>query len=208
VEEATLAAPHGNELRRDVDNTLGALARGMYAQKANSWLGSADGARRGAGIAAMTLRRLVLIAPLLFVVHVAEEAPGFVEWFNSLVPRGITLRLFLTVNGVALAITLVVVLFAAASPGVASALTLTAWIGFLMLANGLFHVVGTLAHLRYCPGVITGSLLYLPYGALLLRQIVRDRLLPLPVALGATALGATPMLIHGYLIIFRASRLF
>ena len=31
---------------------------------------------------------------------------------------------------------------------------------------------------------------------------------PMSVALGATVLGALPMVIHGYLIVFRGSRLF
>ena len=156
----------------------------------------------------MTLRRLVLIAPIVFIVHVVEEAPGFVAWFNGLVPRGITQNLFLTVNAVALIITALIALLVAASPDTATGLILGAWIGFLMLANGLFHLVATIAHGRYCPGVITGIGLYFPYGVVLLRRIVRELdLRPLLVA-GAAALGAVPMLVHGYLIVFRGSRLF
>lgn len=137
-----------------------------------------------------------------------EEAPGFVAWFNSLGPRGISQNLFLAVNAVALAITVVIVLLVAASPGPASGLLLAAWVGFLMLANGALHLAGTIAHARYCPGVVTGTLLYLPYGALLLRKIVRELGLSPGVVLGTAALGGAPMLLHGYLIVFRGSRLF
>lgn len=156
----------------------------------------------------MALRKLVLLAPFLFILHVLEEAPGFVEWFNSLVPRGISQNLFLTVNAVGLAITVVVVLLVAASPDRASGLLLAAWVGFLMLANAVLHLVGTIAHARYCPGVVTGTLLYVPYGALLLQRIVRELGLSPGVVLGTAALGGAPMLLHGYLIVFRASRLF
>ena len=38
--------------------------------------------------------RIVLLAPVIFVAHVAEETPGFVEWANSLMQEGITERLF------------------------------------------------------------------------------------------------------------------
>jgi hypothetical protein len=156
----------------------------------------------------MPLRRLVLLAPLVFVLHVAEEAPGFVAWFNRLVPRGITQDLFLTVNAVALTITVLVALAVAAAPSGGTGIALAAWVGFLMLANGAFHLVGTVAHGRYCPGVFTGILLYLPYGVLLLRGIVRElHVHPRTVAAAAT-LGAVPMLIHGYLIVFRGLRLF
>jgi len=156
----------------------------------------------------VALRRLVLLAPLVFILHVVEEAPGFVEWFNSLVPRGITQESFLTVNAAALTITVLIALVVAASPSGATGLALAAWVGFLMLANGLFHVVGTVAHGRYCPGVVTGAVLYFPYGVLLLRRIVRDLELRPDVVVGAASLGALPMLVHGYLIVFRASRLF
>lgn len=156
----------------------------------------------------VTLRTLALFAPVVFVLHVVEEAPGFVAWFNSLVPRGITQDLFLTVNAVGFTITVLAVLVFAASPDPASGLMLAAWVGFLMLANGIFHLVGTVAHARYCPGVVTGTLLYLPYGFLLLRRIVRDLEVHPAAVSGMAALGAVPMLVHGYLILFRASRLF
>jgi len=156
----------------------------------------------------VALRKLVLLAPFIFILHVLEEAPGFVEWFNSLVPRGISQSLFLAVNAVGLAITVVIVLLVAASPDRASGLVLAAWVGFLMLANGVLHLVGTVAHARYCPGVVTGTLLYLPYGAVLLRKIIHELRLSPGVVLGTAALGGAPMLLHGYLIVFRASRLF
>jgi len=156
----------------------------------------------------VTLRKLALAAPFVFILHVLEEAPGFVAWFNSLVPRGIAQDLFLTVNAVALTITVLIALLVMAAPNAASGLILAAWVGFLMLANGLFHLVGTIAHARYCPGVITGTVLYIPFGILLLRRIIRDLDLRPLLVLGTAALGAVPMLAHGYLIVFRASRLF
>jgi Protein of unknown function with HXXEE motif len=156
----------------------------------------------------VALRKLVLLLPFIFILHVFEEAPGFVMWFNSLVPRGISQNLFLTVNAVALAVTVAIALLVASSHDPASGLVLAAWVGFLLLANGIFHLIGTIAHARYCPGVVTGTLLYLPYGALLLRKIIRDLGLKSGVVVGAAALGGVPMLVHGYLIVFRASRLF
>ena len=156
----------------------------------------------------MTLRTLALLAPVLFILHVVEEAPAFVAWFNGLVPRGITQELFLAVNTGALLITLALVLLVVTSPGAASGLALAAWVGFLMLANGAFHLVATAAHERYAPGVVTGSLLYLPYGVLVLRRIVRDLRVPPAAVIGSALAGAAPMLAHGFLIVFRGSRLF
>jgi hypothetical protein len=156
----------------------------------------------------VTLRKLVLFAPFVFILHVLEELPGFVVWFNSLVPRGITQSTFLPVNAIAFAITTAIALLVAARPHAGPGLLLAAWVGFLFIANGLLHLVGTIAHGRYSPGVVTGTLLYLPYGVLLLQRIVRDLAWRPALVIGAATLGGIPMLVHGYLIVFRASRLF
>ena len=63
-------------------------------------------------------------------------------------------------------------------------------------------------HGRYCPGVVTGVLLYLPLSVLLLRAVTRESGLPRGAVAAATLAGAIPMLVHGYLIVFRGSRLF
>ena len=154
-----------------------------------------------------TLRTLARAAPWVFVAHVLEEAPGFVAWFNATVEPDIRQRTFLVVNGAALLVTHVVARVAASEFRV-PALAFAAWTGFLFLANGLFHLVATIAHERYCPGVVTGTLVYLPYGALVLRGIARERGVRGTRVLGVAALGAAPMLAHGYLIVFEGSRLF
>jgi hypothetical protein len=154
------------------------------------------------------LRRLSIALPVVFAFHVFEEAPGFVSWFNSLVTPNISQRLFLLVNAAAFAITLLVALTVVVSPHPASGLLGVAWVGFLMLANGLFHIVATVVHGRYCPGAVTGALLYLPVSALFIGAVVRDLGVP-PLAAAAVALlGGVPMYVHGYLIVFRGSRLF
>ena len=156
----------------------------------------------------LTLRRFALLLPLVFVLHVVEEAPRFVAWFNSLVTPGITQRLFLSVNAFALTITLCVAVLVAITREPAAGLVGVAWVGFLMGANGLFHIVGTIALGRYCPGVVTGTLLYLPVSMLFSRAVVHE-LGVRPVTAGVVALlGGIPMYIHGYLIIFQGSRLF
>jgi hypothetical protein len=142
------------------------------------------------------------------IVHVIEEAPGFVAWFNSLVTPRISQRSFLSVNGTALVITVLVAIVVATAHEPVSGLFGAAWVGFLMLANGLFHIVGTVALGRYCPGVVTATLLYLPLSLLFLRAVVRELGVP-SLGVGLVALlGGAPMYIHGYLIVFRGSRLF
>lgn len=155
-----------------------------------------------------SLRALALALPVVFVCHVTEEAPRFVEWFNSLVTPGISKRLFLSVNATAFAITLVLGGLVAMSRQAALAVITVAWVGFLMLANGIFHLVGTVVHGRYSPGVVTGTLLYLPVSFLFMRAVVRERAVTWPTVVLVALVGGIPMYVHGYMIVFRGSRFF
>lgn len=151
---------------------------------------------------------MLLLAPVIFVCHFLEEGPGFVEWFNAHVARGITEPLFWQVNLTALAITIAVVTLEWVSPSPFSAVALVAWFSFLMLANAVLHVVGSLHDRAYVPGLVTAVALYLPFGVWVLRRIVQSRRLRGMTVAAVAVLGALPMLVHGYLIIFRGSRLF
>jgi Protein of unknown function with HXXEE motif len=154
------------------------------------------------------LAGLALLAPVVFVIHVLEEAPAFVPWFNSLVEPDISEPLFLTVNGVAFFITVALSGALAATRERAVAVANLAWLGFLFFANALFHLTATVVHHRYSPGAITAACLYLPYFGLLFAAVLKRYRVSWGVALLATVLGALPMAAHGYLIVFRGSRLF
>ena len=155
-----------------------------------------------------SLRVLLLAAPLIFVAHFMEEAPGFVAWFNARVARGITPSLFCSVNYTALGITVGVVTVEWSSRTTLSASLAVSWLSFLMFANALLHLAGALVDGAYVPGLVTALLLYLPfYGAVIIR-VVRLRRLSRRGLAAAALVGALPMLVHGYLIIFRGSRLF
>ena len=154
------------------------------------------------------LRVLAIALPCVFAVHVAEEASGFVAWFNSLVTPGITQRLFLSVNATVFFITLAIGSLVAMSRDAALSILAVAWVGFVMLANGLFHLVGTLVLWRYSPGVVTGTFLYLPLSILFMRAVVRECGIPWATLVLVALVGGVPMYVHGYLIVFRGSRLF
>ncbi|MDQ3804389.1 MAG: HXXEE domain-containing protein [Acidobacteriota bacterium] len=152
--------------------------------------------------------RALLLAPLVLACHVLEESPGFVAWFNSHVSRGITPGLFWRVNITALIVTVAVVVIEWFwRSGLSLSLALT-WLSFLMLANSVLHVAGGIVDGRYVPGLATAVLLYLPYYAWLFMRAVRSQRVEAAGLVAAAVLGSLPMLIHGYLILFRGSRLF
>ena len=155
-----------------------------------------------------TLRMLLLAAPLIFVAHFLEEGPRFVAWVNAHVSRGITEPLFWTVNFTALAITLAVVMLEWLSGSKISAALVVAWLALLMFANGVLHVVGALIDGAYVPGLVTAVVLYLPFFTWVVVRVIRSGRLSRGAVIAAAMIGSAPMAVHGYLILFRGSRLF
>jgi uncharacterized protein with HXXEE motif len=158
--------------------------------------------------AADRLRRGLLFAPLVFVAHFLEESPGFVPWFNAHVARGITADLFWTLNATALVITLLVTLLFWSTESPAAIVLMVAWLSFLMLTNAVFHVTGAIVDRGYVPGLATAILLYFPYCGWLAGQVVRDRRVPPGLLAAAAVVGAIPMIVRGYRILFLGTRLF
>lgn len=154
------------------------------------------------------LRVVLLGAPVIFITHVLEEAPRFVTWVNTRVTPGITQEMFWTVNGAALGITIAVVAFEWLGQSRLSAALTVAWLSFLMVANAVLHLGAAVIDVGYVPGLITALLLYVPFWAVVVATVLRTRRLSAPVVTVAATLGALPMLLHGYLIVFRGSRLF
>ena len=155
-----------------------------------------------------TVSRLLLLAPIIFVCHFLEESPRFVQWFNEHVARGITSDLFWSVNLSALAITLFMVAIQWFSRSAFSLILTIGWFSFLMLANAIFHITGGVVDRQYVPGLVTAILLYLPYYSWLFMKAVKSKQVRVEALLVTAVLASLPMLIHGYLIIFRGSRLF
>lgn len=152
--------------------------------------------------------RALLLAPFIFIVHFLEESPRFVEWFNGHVARGITSTLFWRVNISALVITLIVVGIEWFSRSAFSLTLALAWLSFLMLANAIFHIVGGVVDKQYVPGLATAILLYIPYYFWLFIKAVKSKRVKAMGLVAAAVVGSLPMLVHGYLILFRGSRLF
>ena len=151
--------------------------------------------------------RFILLAPLLFIFHVAEEAAGFVNWVNSLIDRDITPALFLSVNLTGFIILSGLSVLTAGTKGKTITLITLAWFGFMMLANALFHILATLVYQHYAPGTLTSVVLYLPFVFWFSRLLIsKTGMRPITI-ITAILIGSIPMAIHGYLIIFEAIRL-
>jgi hypothetical protein len=152
--------------------------------------------------------QIFLWAPIIFVCHVLEEAPGFVEWANTHLVRDITINDFWRVNLSGLIITTAVIVLVWLSRSGFAVVIAMAWLSFLMLANALLHIAGSFVDNGYVPGLVTAVCLYLPYYSWLAIRAVKNWRIQMAPMVATALLGSLPMLLHGYLILFRGSRLF
>ncbi len=131
-------------------------------------------------------RDAVLLFPLAVVLHVYEEWPGFPRWARRFASPGYSDRAYSLTHA-----------FAVAS-AVGVALLLRAWpapwllFGFFALlfgpgvfCNALFHAGASVWSRTYCPGAVTGLLVYLPFSLWLAALALHDGLI------GASALALT-----------------
>jgi hypothetical protein len=152
-------------------------------------------------------RLILLLAPLVFALHVYEEYPAFIEWMNRRVSVPMTTESFAVVNGAAIVVTLIVAGVAAIRPGRAAAIVIIGWLSFLMLANGTLHLLATAIERVYCPGAITAAVLYLPYFAWAFAACRRMGGLSGRAGATAAAIGALPMLVQGVGVFLTGRRL-
>ena len=94
------------------------------------------------------------------------------------------------------------------SPSAISDSMIILWFSFLMLANAIFHIAGSLKDGAYMPGLVTAIILYIPFYCLIIRLIIKKHQIRILPAIVIACLGALPMLIHGYMIVFLGDRLF
>ena len=103
-----------------------------------------------------------------YVAHVAEEfwaGPGFPAWFAQIIGRPLPVAAFVSINAVAFAL-LIAAIIAAIRREDAGWMAVA--IATVVTVNGLLHAAGTVVTRTYSPGLITGVVLYLPLGQLLL----------------------------------------
>ena len=113
---------------------------------------------------------------IVFVPHMLEEYPRFPAWATR--HFGATSKAWYVYSHVLLVAVAVPICFWAenAPPRTWGSMLGTALMITLAL-NGMFHVVTTVLFWEYSPGLVTGTLLFLPATGHVLLQTVRESLL-------------------------------
>jgi Protein of unknown function with HXXEE motif len=123
----------------------------------------------------MAFRRLAWVLPAAYVVHVAEEAPGFTRWAQRNASQRYSQRNFVRNNAFGFltttAATLAVTRIERRKLDLAYyTLVVTQQAAF----NAVFHSATTMAFREYSPGLVT-SILHLPLWRYLTRAEVAER---------------------------------
>jgi hypothetical protein len=129
----------------------------------------------GTGQGPTAASAMAIWLPLVFLIHLGEEwFTGFTDWTTIALGAEISIERFLTINASAFLI-FVAGTFAAFRHAA------MAWfissLAALLVLNGALHTLATVGYGFYSPGTITGLLLYVPLGLLVLRH-ERSRLKP------------------------------
>ena len=131
-----------------------------------------------AASADLLFRHTVLLLPMATVLHVLEEWPRFPRWARLFASPRYSDREYVITHVFAVA-------FAFGSAVLLWALP-AGWLVFLFFAfvfgpgvfcNALFHAAAAAWTRTYCPGVVTGLLVYLPLSILLAVLVVREALI-------------------------------
>ena len=132
----------------------------------------------------LAFRDAVMLFPVAVMLHVLEEWPGFPRWARRFASPGYSDRAYLVTHalaiGGALALALLLRVY---SPPWLLFLFFAFWFLPGVLCNACFHVGASVLSRAYCPGAITGALLYVPLSLWLAHLALDEGLLAAP-ALG------------------------
>jgi len=128
-------------------------------------------------------RALAAAFPASYAVHLLEEAlvgGGFPAWLGAHAGADVSWPEFLLLNAAGMAVMV----------GVATGIWRDriprlglAALGTITVVNGALHLGGSILTASYSPGVVSGTLVWLPLGATALRQAASGRI-DRPVLLG------------------------
>ena len=134
-----------------------------------------------------TAPRWSVLLPLAYVAHLCEEwwgGPGFSAWTHAVLGAEVSPDRFILINAVALPLFVIGTVYAIRNNRFA---WLAAALAALLVLNGALHLLATVGFATYSPGTVTGVLLYLPLGGLVLWHM--SRRLPGPVFARAVLAG-------------------
>ena len=108
--------------------------------------------------------RWAWLFPATYLLHVMEEywgGEGFYRWITRIMGSGMTPTEFVAINAGAWLLMVASILLFRRTPSIR---WLIISLGTVVMVNGLAHLAGSVWTGTYSPGVVSGTLLWIPLG--------------------------------------------
>ena len=138
----------------------------------------------------LPFKKAVWLAPIIYFFHFLEEAVfGFYTFFGG----NATLIQFIIANSIIMSVYLILLVLFTLRPNRLNAFFVLTLIAAAQFFNTFYHLLWTIVFSRYCPGVVTGLLIYVPFFGLIMWIAYRDEYITKRSAVLIILLGATLM---------------
>jgi hypothetical protein len=149
----------------------------------------------------------LLLAPVIFAAHVAEEAPGYVRWFNSIAGPALPENGFVEAQLTPFLAALFLGVAAAWTANRWAALILLIWCSHFFFANAVYHIVASVALFTFSPGLVTGTLLYLPFFWFVAKRLQNQGIELWSLVL-VVFFASLPSFLQTYMVVFERRRFY
>lgn len=117
---------------------------------------------------ALSPNQMAWLLPLILLIHQSEEYfYQFPLWFSNLFDANLSNQDFILINGIGLFVITVLTLFYIIHKNNFILVAL----GTLVFVNGIIHLLLSLYTFSYSPGTISGVVLFIPLGWIILKRI-------------------------------------
>lgn len=142
----------------------------------------------------LSFYRLIWLLPVAFIIHVVEEyLTGYPAYAEAVTGHPMALPMFLGSNLLFILIMTLLTRWAARTRKPDAVFWTLVWAAANLFWNFVYHGVAVMAHDRYSPGLVTGTLIYLPLSILVWRAALAEQQITTGRLTAAIALGGMIM---------------
>ncbi|UCD01927.1 MAG: HXXEE domain-containing protein [Promethearchaeota archaeon] len=143
-----------------------------------------------------TYKRAVWLAPLFYLLHIIEEAVfGFHIFMNKYRGWNTNMLQFLIMNAIIMIVYLILIIIVTIYPNRVTVFFQLTGLLAAQFFNAFFHLYWTILFGEYCPGLITGIVLYIPFNICLVWIAYKEEYITKTSGVVLFVLGATLMIL-------------
>lgn len=123
----------------------------------------------------LLFKKAIWFAPIIYFFHFIEELVfGFYEFMNSHLGGDVNLISFIIANALIISAYFILILLFVILPTRLNAFFVLTLFAAAQFFNSFYHLLWTIVFREYCPGVVTGFVLYVPFVSILLWIAYRE----------------------------------